>query len=93
MYFSVILDTIEDKLYTLVQFNLQDGTLKSETVQWAGEAPPNLGTITVLGVQNTVSSVTVNDASSTFTYDADNKYLVIDDLDISLEQSLVVTWS
>ncbi|XP_030765567.1 lysosomal alpha-glucosidase-like [Sitophilus oryzae] len=87
------LNTIEEKLYTLVQFNLQNGTLSSETVQWTGEEPPHLGAITVLGVQKPVSLVKINNLSVNFKFDTINKYLLIDELDISLEQSLVVTWN
>ncbi|KAF7273588.1 lysosomal alpha-glucosidase-like [Rhynchophorus ferrugineus] len=87
------LNTIEEKLYSLVRFSLQNNTLRSETVNWLGETPPNLGTVTVLGVQKPVSSVVVNEISLPFKYDTVHQYLVVDGLNISLEKPLVVSWN
>jgi len=55
---------------TIVQYMASAGTLKSTITQATQTAaPPNLGKITVLGTKS-VSSVTVNGASTAFSYNA-----------------------
>ncbi|KAL1517514.1 hypothetical protein ABEB36_001270 [Hypothenemus hampei] len=86
------LNTIEEKQFSLINFALENSNLRSQIENWAEEYPPNLGSVTVMGIQKAVSEVTVNNVSLPFTFDTIRKYLVVDDLDISLENPLVVAW-
>lgn len=69
----LILDSIEERKYTLLQFTLKSGELRSEPVWWGPENPPNLGLVTVLGVKTPVSGVTINQIAQAFRYDTIHK--------------------
>lgn len=73
MVFLCGTDSFEEQSYTLLQFTLKSGELRSEPVWWGTENPPNLGRVAVLGVKDTVSEVTVNQVSRPFRYDAARK--------------------
>lgn len=66
-------DSFEEQRYTLLQFTLKSGELRSEPVWWGAENPPNLGRVAVLGVKDAVSEVTINQVSQPFRYDAARK--------------------
>lgn len=68
-----ISDSYEEKDYSLTTFSVEDNTLQIRNV-YRQELPPTLGNLTVLGVQKTVSSVTLNgNAIHNFNYDAVQK--------------------
>lgn len=62
-------DSYEEQQYSYLEFWLQSGTLRSNVISWESETPPNLGTVTVLGVSVPISEVKVNEISQAFKYD------------------------
>uniref|UniRef100_A0AAR5PG88 P-type domain-containing protein n=1 Tax=Dendroctonus ponderosae TaxID=77166 RepID=A0AAR5PG88_DENPD len=86
------LNTIEEKRYSLIDFKLENGILRGESLAWAQEYPPNLGSVTVLGLQQPISQVLVNGQSFTFKFDTVHKCLLIDNLNVSFEKPLAITW-
>ncbi|XP_050301021.1 lysosomal alpha-glucosidase-like [Anthonomus grandis grandis] len=86
------LNTIEEKRYTLINFSLENGTLRSENGNWAEEYPPNLGSVIIMGIKQSVSQVDVNTASVPFKYDTVHKFLTIDNLNVSFEHPVVISW-
>ncbi|XP_066250642.1 lysosomal alpha-glucosidase-like [Euwallacea similis] len=86
------LNIIEEKRYCLINFHVESNTLRSENINWAEEFPPNLGSITILGLQKIASQVNVNGQSASFKYDHESKSLVVSNLNLFLETPLVVVW-
>lgn len=73
MGYLFVSDTVQEKRYSLISFQLENSTLRSDIVNWAEENPPNLGTITVLGVQKPVTQVIVNGVRLAFKFDTLHK--------------------
>ncbi|KAK5642360.1 hypothetical protein RI129_008527 [Pyrocoelia pectoralis] len=86
------LNSVEERRYSLLNFTLKPGGLKSEVVWWGSENPPNLGLVTILGVKTPIHEVTINQIAQEFQYDTIHKYLIIDNLDVSLQSSVTVSW-
>lgn len=86
------LNTFEEKRYTYLKFNLSENTLRIQYDLWAGETPPNLGRVLVLGITKSVTQVTVNNLSQAFKFDTIHKYLTIDNLDLSFKSPIVINW-
>ncbi|CAG9821832.1 unnamed protein product [Phaedon cochleariae] len=88
-----ISDSYEEKKYSLISFEMGNAVLRSEVLFASNEMPPNLGSIIILGIENSVTKVTVNgDAYKSFQYDTMNKFLVIDELDMDLKKSFLINW-
>lgn len=68
-----ISDTVSEKRYSLVQFDLVPNKLQSYPLWWHIEYPPNLGLIAILGIEAPVKVVMINNVSQTFKYDTINK--------------------
>lgn len=68
-----ISDSYEEKRYSLFSFELENKVLRCFSLFLGAEGPPNLGGITVLGVNHSVTKVTVNDLEQGFKYDTLNK--------------------
>lgn len=66
-------DTISENMYSLLQFDLIPNKLQSYPLQWKPQYPPNLGTITILGISTAVREVLLNNVSQVFKYDTVNK--------------------
>lgn len=67
-------DAYEEKQYTLIDFWMEKGVLRSENIFWSGtESPPNLGAVTIMGVIDSVEEVLVNDVAQAFRYDTIHK--------------------
>ncbi|KAK4877010.1 hypothetical protein RN001_009516 [Aquatica leii] len=86
------LNSVEERRYSLINFTMKSGELRSEPVWWGPENPPNLGLVTVLGVKIPVHEVTINQMSQEFQYDTIHKCLLIDNLDLNLKSSIVISW-
>lgn len=70
-----ISDTVTEKMYSLLQFDLTSNKLQTYPLWWNPEYPPNLGSVTVLGIDVAVKQVTINNVSQTFKYDTINKVI------------------
>ncbi|KAF5269885.1 hypothetical protein FQR65_LT05683 [Abscondita terminalis] len=86
------LNSVEEMRYSLLNFTLKPGELKSEPVWWGPENPPYLGLVTVLGVKTPVQEVNINQMSQEFQYDTIHKSLLIPNLDVNLKTSVVISW-
>lgn len=71
------LDSFEEQRYSLLQFTLKSGELRSEPVWWGIDNPPNLGKVTILGVKSQVTEVTINQVSQNFMYDSARKVSIV----------------
>lgn len=69
----IFIDSVEERKYSLFQFTLKSGELHSEPVWLGSVIPPNLGLVTVLGVNKPVSEVTINQVAQAFRYDTIHK--------------------
>nr|CAH7753047.1 unnamed protein product [Callosobruchus chinensis] len=67
------LNSYEEKRYSLISFEMQGNTLRSNDNFIGTEVPPNLGTIVVLGIDIPVKQVTVNGFTTPFKYDTINR--------------------
>lgn len=85
------LNTYQERKYSLIEFTLTNGQLISNPSFWGPENPPNLGLVTILGVQTSVTHVSVNKMETSFEYNTVNKSLVIV-LDLSFQNKIVITW-
>ncbi|KAL3284606.1 hypothetical protein HHI36_018760 [Cryptolaemus montrouzieri] len=86
------LNSYEEKRYSLSTFTADKNVLRVANV-YRQELPPNLGNVTVLGVQSTVSSVSVNGQDiQSFSYDPVQKVLSIEKLDLDFKNSMVLSW-
>jgi lysosomal alpha-glucosidase len=86
------LNSYEEKQYSLVDFWMEKGVLRSENVFWSNENPPNLGAVTILGIGDPVAEVLVNNVAQAFRYDTIHKYLLVENLNVELQKPLVITW-
>ncbi|KAJ8925244.1 hypothetical protein NQ315_001431 [Exocentrus adspersus] len=86
------LNCYEEKRYSLVSFELDSNVLRSFIVYLGPDIPPNLGSVTVLGIQKPVTEVMVNDLAQAFKFDTVHKYLVVDKLDVPFSKPIVVSW-
>ncbi|EEZ99945.2 lysosomal alpha-glucosidase [Tribolium castaneum] len=87
------LNSYEEKQYTLIDFWMERGVLRSENIFWSGtENPPNLGAVTIVGITDSVEEVLVNNVAQAFRYDTIHKYLLIENLNVELQKPVVVTW-
>nr|XP_022907549.1 lysosomal alpha-glucosidase-like [Onthophagus taurus] len=86
------LNVVEERKYSLLQFQLKTGKLTSEPVWWNEVHPPNLGAVTIMGMFDPVREVMINNVSQRFKYDTIYKYLIIDNLDINFSNAIVITW-
>lgn len=73
-YFDIS-DTFEEKRYTYVAFSVSQNVLRINSESWAGETPPNLGRVVVLGIAKAVTEVTVNNLSQAFKFDTIHKVI------------------
>ncbi|XP_045462356.1 lysosomal alpha-glucosidase-like [Harmonia axyridis] len=86
------LNTYEEKQYSLTTFSAEDNTLRIQNI-YRQELPPNLGNVTILGVQTTVTSATLNGNSiKNFYYDAVHQVLLIDKLNLDFKTDIVFSW-
>lgn len=69
----MFLDAYEEQRYCSFEFWLRSDVLRSEVTWWESETPPNLGAVTVLGINIPVSEVKVNEVAQPFKYDTVNK--------------------
>lgn len=68
-----ILDTYEEKRYSLFSFELENNVLRCSSVFLGPEVPPNLGAVTILGINQSVTKVIINNFEQAFKYDTLNK--------------------
>ncbi|KAK9732122.1 Glycosyl hydrolases family 31 [Popillia japonica] len=86
------LNTVSEKRYSLVQFDLVPNKLQSYPLWWHIEYPPNLGLIAILGIEAPVKVVMINNVSQTFKYDTINKYLIVEKLNLNFSETFELTW-
>ncbi|KAJ8974175.1 hypothetical protein NQ317_004852 [Molorchus minor] len=86
------LNTYEEKRYSLIDFQMSPGVLRSNNIYLSSEIPPNLDCVTVLGIEKPVTEVTVNGLAQAFRFDTVHKYLMVDNLDILFEKPLIIIW-
>lgn len=70
---TFVSDSYEEKRYSLLSFELEHNVLRSFIVYWGSEVPPNLGSVTVLGIDKPVTEVTVNGLAQAFKFDTVHK--------------------
>lgn len=74
-------DSYEEKQYSLISFDLEKNTLRSLNQYLESELPPNLGSVTVLGVQKPVKEVYINGKlAHSFKFDTVHKVRFIKNL-------------
>lgn len=72
------LDSYEEKQYSLISFDLEKSTLRSLNLYLGSEVPPNLGSVTVLGILEPVKEVYVNEKlAQSFKYDTVHKVRIL----------------
>ncbi|WAQ96934.1 LYAG-like protein [Mya arenaria] len=88
------LNSISDKKYNLINFNVSQHMLSSEVVYrgYTGEVI-TLEHITILGVEIAPTSITVNGQVLTAGYTYKNKVLEINSLTVDLLQPLTINWT
>lgn len=69
-------DSYEEKRYSLISFELESNVLRSFIVFLGSEVPPNLGSVTVLGINKPVTEVTVNGLAQAFKFDTVHKVML-----------------
>ncbi|CAF4864828.1 unnamed protein product [Pieris macdunnoughi] len=84
------LNSYEEEKYSHIIFKLKENELSS-FIQWWGYGVPAINTIRVLA-QNLIKTVTVNNVSTSFTYDKPTKVLKID-VNINLDKPFTVKWT
>lgn len=73
------LNSYEEKQFTLIDFWMEKGVLRSENLFWSNnEYPPNLGSVTIVGLDESVSEVLVNGVAQAFQYDTIHKVICFD---------------
>lgn len=96
---GVSVDSVASGAYTLVQYNATagpggaSGVLKSTVLNSGYTLEPALASVRVLGVQRFPTSVVVNGATATFTYDSVNNVLTVSNLEAVLTAPLTMQWS
>lgn len=60
-------------MYSLVKFAMENKVLRIENEHWNDEHPPNLGSVTVLGLEKPVAHVNINGISRNFQFDTVHK--------------------
>jgi hypothetical protein len=77
IYFTInnfiLTDTYADRKYNLLNFTLAESQLTGSAVWWGYNNMPALDKVIVLGVQQPVKSVFVNQVSKPFSYHTINK--------------------
>lgn len=68
-----VVDTWEEGRYSVANFSAGLGWLQGAPQWWGYSERLQLGKITVMGVEQTVSSLLVNGQPSSFAYQQDNK--------------------
>ncbi|XP_069701371.1 lysosomal alpha-glucosidase-like [Periplaneta americana] len=86
------LNSYADRRYNLVNFTLAESKVTGSVMWWGYDDAPPLGKVTVLGIQTTVKSVFVNQASKPFSYDTINKFLKVENLKVPLNDTLSIHW-
>ncbi|KAJ8950170.1 hypothetical protein NQ314_008023 [Rhamnusium bicolor] len=76
----------------MILFEMRDGVLRSYNAFIGSDVPPNLGSVAILGIQKPVTEVTVNGLAQAFKFDTVHKYLIIDNLDVTFEKPIVISW-
>lgn len=54
---------------------MEKGVIRSENIFWSSQSPPNLGAVTITGLEESVSEVIVNNIAQAFRYDTIHKVL------------------
>ncbi|XP_063242203.1 lysosomal alpha-glucosidase-like [Bacillus rossius redtenbacheri] len=86
------LNSYEDHSYNLLSFTLANSTLVGAPMYWGYNTELVLGDLTVLGIDEQVWSVHVNNASAEFLYNSISKSLFIGNLSLSLNQLFTIEW-
>lgn len=86
------LNSVEELKFSLLNFTLRPGELRTNVMWWGTEQPPNLGKVTILGVFAPVSSVTVNQIVQSFSYNTISKFLLIDNLNVTMKNAIHIEW-
>ena len=81
------LDPIESQSYSLISFNIKNGTLVSEVVHHKYEGPVVVDNVFVLGLKSKPNSVSVNGKPVSFKYDSDLEQLLFGGMSLSLVES------
>ncbi|CAH0546035.1 unnamed protein product [Brassicogethes aeneus] len=86
------LNTYKEKRYSLLKFAMEDKVLRIQNDHYREEYPPNLGSITILGLEKPVSHVTINEKAHHFQFDTVHHYLIVDNLNMSFNKTITVNW-
>lgn len=85
------LDSLDGK-YTLVDIDMAPGRLTANNTFVGSVVPPPLGRVTILGVSAPFTKVTINGEDAEFIYDSNDKYIVVDNLNVTLTSKIDILW-
>uniref|UniRef100_A0A1B6F1T2 P-type domain-containing protein n=1 Tax=Cuerna arida TaxID=1464854 RepID=A0A1B6F1T2_9HEMI len=83
----------EDGVYNYVTFAVTKGQLSSSVQQWKYTTTLKLAEVKVMGVEETVTNVTIDGSPAHFSYKADVKLLNVTSLSVDLSKPFILSWS